>query len=122
LQYMLPGSPSIYYGDEAMMQGHKDPFNRRTYPWGRENKALLSHFQALGQLRKQYPVLGLGDIRFFCAHSGRLCFTRTYEGTTLRIYVNLSNAPWQLPKGKVLFAKSFTETTLLPMGYCLIEE
>ncbi len=122
LQYMLPGNPSIYYGDEAQMQGHKDPFNRRTYPWGKENKALIAHYQALGQLRKDYPVLGLGDIRFFCAHHHRLCFTRTHKGVTLRIYVNLSDDPWQLPKGKVLFAGNFNDHTLLPMGYCLIQE
>ena len=35
LQYTLPGSPSLYYGDEACMEGYKDPFNRRPYPWGR---------------------------------------------------------------------------------------
>ena len=122
LQYMLPGNPSIYYGDEAQMEGHKDPFNRRTYPWGRENKALLCHYQALGKLRKDCPALGLGDIRFFCAHNGRLCFTRGYAGSTLRIYVNLSDTPWQLPKGKTLLAKKFENNTLSPMGYCLIEE
>ena len=122
LQYMLPGSPSIYYGDEAQMEGHKDPFNRRTYPWGKENKDLISHYQSLGALRKHHPALGLGDIRFFCAHNHRLCFTRCYEGTTLRIYVNLNNAPWQIPKGNVLFAKKLEGNTLLPMGYCLIQE
>jgi glycosidase len=34
LQFTLPGVPSIYYGDEAGMQGYKDPFNRCCYPWG----------------------------------------------------------------------------------------
>ena len=28
LQFFLPGVPSIYYGDEAGLQGYKDPFNR----------------------------------------------------------------------------------------------
>ena len=37
LQYMLPGAPSLYYADEAGMEGYKDPFNRRPYPWGRED-------------------------------------------------------------------------------------
>jgi hypothetical protein len=52
LQYTLPGAPSLYYGDEAGMEGYNDPFNRRTYPWGRENPELLSHHRNLGQLRK----------------------------------------------------------------------
>ena len=32
--YAFPGSPTVYYGDEAGMEGFEDPFNRRTYPWG----------------------------------------------------------------------------------------
>ncbi len=35
IQFTMPGSPTIYYGDEAGRQGFEDPFNRRTYPWGR---------------------------------------------------------------------------------------
>ena len=122
LQYMLPGNPSIYYGDEAQMAGHKDPFNRRTYPWGKENKALIDYYRQLGALRKAHPVLNLGDIRFFCAQGHRLCFTRTHLGVTFRIYVNLSDTLWQLPKGKALFARNLTETALSPMGFCLIKE
>ena len=38
LQYTLPGVPSVYYGDEAGLQGYKDPFNRGCYPWGKENQ------------------------------------------------------------------------------------
>ncbi len=30
----FPGSPTVYYGDEAGMEGFEDPFNRRTFPWG----------------------------------------------------------------------------------------
>lgn len=40
LQFVLPGAPSVYYGDEAGMEGYADPFNRRTYPWGREDPDL----------------------------------------------------------------------------------
>ena len=32
LQYTLPGSPSLYYGDEACMEGYRDPFNRPPLP------------------------------------------------------------------------------------------
>jgi glycosidase len=42
IQYTLPGVPSLYYGDEAGMEGYKDPFNRFCYPWGRENEELLA--------------------------------------------------------------------------------
>ena len=54
LQFTLPGAPSIYYGDEAGMEGGKDPFNRRTYPWGREDTDLRDHFLRLGRLRRDW--------------------------------------------------------------------
>lgn len=39
--FTFPGSPMIYYGDEAGMEGFEDPLNRGTYPWGREDRDLL---------------------------------------------------------------------------------
>lgn len=59
----LPGVPCIFYGDEAGMQGAADPFNRATYPWGREDKELVSHFRKMGALRNDEPVLKKGYLR-----------------------------------------------------------
>ena len=127
LQYTLPGSPSLYYGDEAGMEGYKDPFNRRTYPWGREDRELLAFFQQLGQLRKGQEHLRLGDISFFEAGDGKLGFTRSVNGQTLRIYVNHSMDAWQVPVGRVLFGHHIhtlapTWLSLSPMGFCVTRE
>ena len=121
LQYTLPGSPSIYYGDEAGLEGHKDPFNRRTYPWGKEDTELLAFFKGLGRLRKNSEALRLGDIHFFYAEDGKLGFSRAYQGKELKIYVNRGNIPWAIPQGKVLYANNLTDR-LAPMGYCITEE
>ena len=109
------------------MQGHKDPFNRRTYPWGRENEALLAYYRQLGQLRKQEKPLQLGDIRFFRAQQGQLGFCRSYAGRTLRIYVNRSEQPWEISTGAVLLGKGVRQVApnwirLQPMGFCVIKE
>ncbi|MCI8645935.1 MAG: 4-alpha-glucanotransferase [Firmicutes bacterium] len=61
LQYILPGVPCLYYGDEAGAQGFEDPYNRGTYPWGREDEELMAHFRMLAILRKQYGFLADGD-------------------------------------------------------------
>ena len=127
IQYTLPGAPSLYYADEAGMEGHKDPFNRRTYPWGRENQTLLTHFRALGKLRAEHPALRLGDIRFFQSQDGKLGFTRQYPGQTLRVCVNRSLAPWELPGGKLLFGHNLLSVaedgvTLDAGGMCILEE
>ncbi|HKL94265.1 MAG TPA: glycoside hydrolase family 13 protein [Clostridia bacterium] len=51
LQYSLPGIPCLYYGDEAGLSGYEDPINRKTYPWGNEDKELLNFYKKLGQIR-----------------------------------------------------------------------
>ena len=127
LQYALPGAPSLYYADEAGMEGYRDPFNRRTYPWGREDAELLSHFRCLGKLRRQQEPLRLGDIRFFTAGDRHLGFSRSCNGKTLKIYVNRSGDPWDIPAGRVLFGKNLQTIaqdwlTLAPRGYCVVEE
>ena len=49
LQYTVYGVPSLYYGDEAGVQGYHDPFCRLPYPWGREDAELLLHYKKLGK-------------------------------------------------------------------------
>ena len=127
LQYTLPGSPSLYYADEAGMEGHKDPFNRRTYPWGREDLELLEHFKRLGMLRKECEALRLGDIRFDYADNRRLNFTRTYNGKTVRVYMNRGRDLWEVPAGRILLGHNLRtvcrdKLTLGEKGFCVVEE
>ena len=127
LQYTLPGSPSLYYADEAGMEGHKDPFNRRTYPWGREDLELLEHFKRLGMLRKECEALRLGDIHFDYADNRRLNFTRTYNGKTVRVYMNRGRDLWEVPAGRILLGHNLRtvcrdKLTLGEKGFCVVEE
>ena len=126
LQYTLPGSPSLYYADETGMEGYKDPFNRRTYPWGREDQELVNHFRHLGRLRRELTPLRLGDIQFFQAGDKHLGFTRTYQGQTVKIYVNRSGDPWEISAGRVLLGYNLQVIapdwlTLGPRGFCVTE-
>ena len=127
LQYMLPGMPSLYYADETGMEGYRDPFNRRTYPWGREDRELLTHHKMLGKLRKDHKALRLGDIQFFQAGDQRIGFSRSLEGKTYRIYVNRGHDNWEVPGGNVLLGHNLYNvapawTVLSPMGFCIVEE
>ncbi len=76
LQFTLPGVPSIYYGDEAGMEGYKDPFNRYYYPWGKENNELIEHYRKLGKIRKECPQFVSSPCRFISAVMGCVAFTR----------------------------------------------
>ena len=88
LLFAFPGSPMIYYGDEAGMEGFEDPLNRGTYPWGRENQDMKDWYTRLGQLRKQHAALRRGDIRWLYAHGPCLCFSRGIDGETLTAVLN----------------------------------
>ncbi len=124
LQYTLPGSPSLYYGDEAGMEGGKDPFNRRPFPWGKEDVSITEHFRKLGSLRKNTPALRLGDVRFLHASDGKLCIERRCPEQTVHIFINRSQSPWEIESGKILYSHNLQEdaSVLLSMGYCVLEE
>ena len=66
----------VYYGDEAGMEGFEDPFNRNTYPWGREDAGLVDWFRALGALRHDHPALQKGQLRYEYARGDLLAFSR----------------------------------------------
>ena len=77
LQYTLPGNPCVYYGDEAGLQGAKDPFNRACYPWGREDEGLLERYRALGALRAAHKAAFSGtDFRLLSAALGCVAYMR----------------------------------------------
>ncbi len=120
LQFMLPGCPSVYYGDEAGMEGCKDPFNRAFYPWEDENKELRAHFAALGTLRKASPTLRRGAMRVLEANNGRLVLAREYGDDSIYVYVNLSNEPMAAAHGEVLFSANTEDGAVLPGGFAAV--
>ena len=86
LQFTLPGMPMIYYGDEAGMEGYHDPFCRRPYPWGRENKELLGHYTRLCHIKKEEKSLHSSPLEFVCHSDGLV----VYKRGELLILVNVS--------------------------------
>jgi glycosidase len=95
LQFFLPGIPCIYYGDEAGAEGYKDPFNRRTYPWGRENTDLLEFTRELASIRKGCQVFAKGRLEFIDVSEDYCVFLRKdYELMQgVIIFLNKSKKP-----------------------------
>ncbi|MEG2015133.1 MAG: alpha-amylase family glycosyl hydrolase, partial [Clostridia bacterium] len=87
LQYTVFGFPCVFYGDEAEMQGGKDPFCRGCYPWGNENTELLSFFKNLGGVRKE-KVLYSGEFKLLGAPPNVVAFERTSSDETLQVMAN----------------------------------
>ena len=81
--FCFPSSPTVYYGDEAGMEGFEDPFNRRTFPWGKEDAELTAWFAALGKLRQTSPALRTGELRGLSGNGHLLRFERVFDGERL---------------------------------------
>lgn len=101
MQYTLPGFPCVYYGDEAGMEGYRDPFNRRCYPWGREDKELIEWHAKLGNLRKSCSALWDGDFINVYARERRLAYIRRDKHSAIYCSFNLGyeTAEFSAPPG-----------------------
>ena len=93
LLYTFPGSPTVFYGDEAGMEGFEDPLNRRTFPWGREDERLTAFFRTLGLLRSQRESLRRGDLRYLYAAGGGLVIERCCGGERTVTALNAGTSP-----------------------------
>ncbi|MGI6264578.1 MAG: glycoside hydrolase family 13 protein [Acutalibacteraceae bacterium] len=96
LQFCLPGVPCIYYGDEAGMEGYRDPFNRGCYPWGEEDAGLLDWYRRLGALRRDCPVLKEGAFLPLPGEEGTVAFSRADGTGALLCAVNRDGEPRSL--------------------------
>lgn len=72
----LPGAPTVYYGDEAGMQGGPDPFCRGTFPWGREDGEIEAHVKALLNARLQSRLLQTGKLKVYAPDDDTIQITR----------------------------------------------
>lgn len=89
LQFTLPGIPSIFYGDEAGLQGFDDPINRRPYPWGSEDKEILAHYRKLGRIRRENRAVFSGGFNMR-DENGLVAYERAGGDDEILIAVNAS--------------------------------
>lgn len=92
LQAAVPGVPCIYYGDEAGLTGMADPFNRETYPWGREDMHLLNDLRAIFHTRSESSAMQSGKCRMGAVNADVFCVIRYDEHETVIACVNRSSA------------------------------
>lgn len=92
LQFTMPGSPCVYYGDEVGMQGYEDPLNRRTFPWGQEEEEVLSFYRLLCKIREESDALRHGRLLFWKADGGVLLYARRAAQECIAVAVNRATA------------------------------
>jgi len=79
----LPGCPTIYYGDEAGQTGCQDPWNRRPFPWGREDKTLQQYVSNKLTHRQKSDVLKYGLCDVEAIDDDTITITRYMDGNGL---------------------------------------
>ena len=82
----LPGIPSIYYGDEAGMEGYGDPFNRFPYPWGNEDMDILGSFRRFAAARLSSDLYKDGNYECI-VHDGCVFAFKRFKGSRSAITV-----------------------------------
>lgn len=90
LQMTFPGVPIIYYGDEAGLEGGKDPDNRKAYPWGNENKEILDLYKLFINIRNNEEALKKGNLKFYDTDLDVCVYERTFNNEKVMIAVNTS--------------------------------
>ncbi len=97
LQYVLPGNPCIYYGDEIGMQGFEDPLNRRFFTWDKINEDLFSHYKKLGEIKKK---LGGGFVKVYAYNEDTIILDRD---NIRAVITRCGDIPEQLVYGEILY-------------------
>lgn len=127
MQFFLPGIPCIFYGDEVGIQGNKDPFNRKPYPWNKRDKNLLVFYKKLGKLRRKYKeILAEAELEIVKLDESVFIFKRKEQEDVLTIAINRTNRAQVVNienKGEIVFnINKSDKKSLQPYGAIIIIE
>ena len=100
LQFMLPGAPSVYYGDEASIDGL--PGNegcRYPMPWSRNFRQTPRFllYQTLCRLKRDHPALSAGGMKFLYAEGPVAALARFYGDDVLVAVVSTAEEELTVP-------------------------
>ncbi len=98
LQLVLPGTPSIYYGDELGMEGGPDPDCRRGYPVVADEGqlALRAFVRAAIHARRAHVALRRGTVAVAAANGQAIALAREAEGERALVAINSGREPARL--------------------------
>ena len=82
-QFMLPGAASIYYGDEAEIDGYIDSMEgcRFPMPWDKDFRSGERYqlYQTMAKLKADHPALSKGSMKILYADGHILSIARFWE-------------------------------------------
>lgn len=88
LQMLLPGVPVIFYGDEAGLEGFRDPFCRRCFPWGYEDKEITDYYKKAIEIRCKSTAFSSGEFEPVYNYHQGFGFIRYDDNDSYIVLVN----------------------------------
>jgi glycosidase len=126
LQFILPGMPCIYYGDEIGSEGLGDPFNRGYFLWDRvEGNSLREFFVRIANIRNSNETLKHGAVSVECDGMGRVIIERKSETNICRAYVNMGETvKLEISGNLLLFESGYIDNGEFTLNNCgfMLEE
>ena len=120
VQFTWIGNPTIYYGDEAGLCGFTDPDNRRTYPWGMEDKSMLAFHKDVAQIYHSHPMLKDASLtRLACDDDRLLSYARFTDHEQMIILIN--NTEEEITSNILLWQAGILGDTKLERLLCSYE-
>ena len=89
----IPGIPTIFYGDEAGLEGYRDPFNRMPFPWGSEEARLVEYYRLIGKIRTENDIYKCGEFKINYISNDLLIFERFNDKFSYVTVINNSDKP-----------------------------
>ena len=139
VQFMLTGTPSIYYGDEMGIEGETegDAGYRYPMPWHKmpwSASSVFQLYQKLAHLKTERKALSAGGMKFLYAEGQILALARFYQKDILVAVMSTENEAREIrlplgsigaasPKGEVdIFGKNLDYRKLDDVSISLVVE
>ena len=126
---MLPGNPSIYYGDETALQGYKDPYNRSTFPWNNTRDDISNLISELTGIRNRHEAFKYGFISCEVSNEDILKFSTEYTQFKYTVIINRSKEKsYNMDgiTGETIYALNAgvtgSQANILPLGAIIFTE
>jgi alpha-glucosidase len=127
MQMTWPGAPTLYYGDEAGVQGGGDPFNRSFFPWGAEDKDITEWYKKLGKVRNSLKCLKNGIFKPYSAMLSCVAYMRETDEEKIMVIANRNyhEIDYYLPnefryKEELIYGAQVTDFVKIPANSAVI--
>lgn len=127
IQYTVYGFPSVFYGDEAGIEGYGDPFCRKPFPWHDIAEDLHEHYKKLGKIRRENAAFDGGSFELVDHKDGLISYKRKKDGCEVFVCSNVSDTAKRIPlDGRYADLLSGTlhnkQTVIQPMSAAILKK